>query len=336
MSVASLPTSTSASVVHESAERLDPADMRDLLRSFTQTTHALEATHNALHRQVARLQQELADANAALRRSESLAALGQMAAGIAHEVRNPLGSIQLYAQMLGEDLADRPEQSELCGKINRAVIGLDAIVRDVLTFARDMKVRIESIGSEDLIDRAMAACDGLVATHRVRVRRHCGRERILSVDPGLVVQALSNVIRNAVEAMVEHESPVRELAIRVTTPPPQRAGSVRRKCDMVVIAVQDSGPGIPAEVQDRIFNPFFTTRHTGTGLGLAIVHRIVDAHGGQVAIRNVPSSGACVELCLPACPTEARSVSHEIRPPSDERGLPTVTIPPRHFAEQAR
>jgi len=322
-------------MIADSAERLDPADMRELLRSFTKTTQALEATHNALHRQVARLQQELADANAALRRSESLAALGQMAAGIAHEVRNPLGSIQLYAQMLGEDVADRPEQLELCGKINRAVVGLDAIVRDVLTFAREMKIRPEPIGVDELIDRALAVCDGLIATHHIQVNRPSRSEQTLLVDAGLMTQALSNIIRNAVEAMAENDCLKRVLAIGAKGC--SESGNERTRKQRVVISIRDSGPGIPAEVQDRIFNPFFTTRHTGTGLGLAIVHRIVDAHGGQVAIQNDPVGGACVELSLHATHKPCHQLnSHGFLPPVNDGGLPTVTIPPRRFAEPAR
>src|SRR5262245_15554517 len=97
-------------------EAIEIDDLRDLMRLVSDTTRRLEATHDALRSAVARLQSELAQANAALRRSQALAALGEMAAGIAHEIRNPLGSIQLYAQMLAEDLVDRQPQAETCAK----------------------------------------------------------------------------------------------------------------------------------------------------------------------------------------------------------------------------
>ena len=106
--------------------------------TVTRTTGELQRTHVALQGQVRRLQGELAEANAQLRRSKALAALGEVAAGIAHEVRNPLGSIRLYAQMLAEDVGDRPPALDLCDKIGRAVTGLDAIVRDVLLFAGEI------------------------------------------------------------------------------------------------------------------------------------------------------------------------------------------------------
>jgi signal transduction histidine kinase len=136
---------------------LDAADLHDLLRLVNETSQQLQATHIRLQDEVARLQRELAEANAALRRSQALAALGEMAAGIAHEVRNPLGSIQLYVQMLAEDLNDRPAQAALCAKISRSVTGLDAIVRDVLSFSRDMTIRPQLVRAADLIERALDA-----------------------------------------------------------------------------------------------------------------------------------------------------------------------------------
>ena len=118
------------------ARDLGVEDLRELMRSVNETTERLQHTHVTLQQQVASLQKELAEANAQLCRSRSLAALGEMAAGIAHEVRNPLASIGLYVQMLGEDVADRPPLARLCDKIARAVKGLDAIVRDVLMLPR--------------------------------------------------------------------------------------------------------------------------------------------------------------------------------------------------------
>jgi signal transduction histidine kinase len=291
----------------DSVDHLDPNELRDLMRVVTVTTQRLEHTHTALHAQVSRLQQELAEANAALRRSQALAALGEMAAGIAHEVRNPLGSIQLYVQMLAEDVADRPEQAELCGKIARAVTGLDAIVRDVLSFARDTVVRAENVSIPELFDRSVAACESLLRDGNVQVHRTGAAGHIVA-DSVLIAQALGNVVRNAIEAMIESPNATRELRL---------ASSIRRvRCPggetarRVVISVQDTGPGIADDVLDRVFNPFFTTRATGTGLGLAIVHRIVDAHGGHVHIHNGTAGGACVELCLPERPPDAYAVSN--------------------------
>lgn len=282
------------------AAAVSPRDMQDLMQAFTETAQRLQDTHLALQDQVARLQRELAEANAALRRSQALAALGEMAAGIAHEVRNPLASIQLYVQMLAEDLADKPAQSEICGKIGRAIVGLDAIVRDVLAFARDTSIDPHPVTAQELIERALVNCHSLLM-HDVQLHRE-GDATSLSLqgDADLITQALSNVIRNAVEAMNEARSSRRQLTLSAMRKRIRCAGG--KLADRIIIGVKDSGPGIPPDVLSRIFNPFFTTRKTGTGLGLAIVHRIIDAHGGHINIHNVPTGGTLVELCLPPKP----------------------------------
>ena len=277
-------------------ETLGADELGDLMRLVHETSQRLQATHASLQAEVARLQRELAEANAALSRSQALAALGEMAAGIAHEVRNPLGSIQLYVQMLAEDLRDRPVQAEICGKINRSISGLDAVVRDVLSFARQMTIRPQPTSAHDLFTRALESNHALLG-QGVNVVSDDVSRLALQADVNLISQALSNVIRNAVEAMLEHESPRPELRLSASRKRlccPSGISEVR-----VVLAVCDSGPGIPPNVLERVFNPFFTTRSTGTGLGLAIVHRIVDAHGGHVVIENSKSGGAIVQICLP-------------------------------------
>jgi signal transduction histidine kinase len=288
---------TSANVANINANEL-----RELMRAVTERTERLHATHTSLQQQVARLQQELAEANAALRRSQALAALGEMAAGIAHEVRNPLGSIQLYVQMLAEDLADRPAQTEVCRNISSAVTGLDGVVRDVLAFARDTTIDPLPISVDRLFDRDLNLCHSLLAD--VNVQSEIEKSFVLHVDAGLMTQALGNVIRNGVEAMAETKIVSPKLKLRATRRKVRCSNRNAENC--LIMSVHDSGPGIPDQVIGRIFNPFFTTRATGTGLGLAIVHRIIDAHGGHINIQNPPEGGALVELCIPVrkvCPS---------------------------------
>ncbi|MCP3903353.1 MAG: hypothetical protein GY715_06930 [Planctomycetes bacterium] len=273
-------------------------DLENLLRSVDETTRQLQRTHVTLQSEVSRLQDELAEANAQLRRSRALAALGEMAAGIAHEIRNPLGAIRLNAQMLADDLREAPEQSQLCARIGNAVQSMDAIVRDVLMFAREMRTRPLVTTAPELVDRALADAEALLASAGVEpIREDAAGACRVEADAGLVIQAIGNVIRNSIEAMHEVEDTAGRLVIRTDrrrVRMPDGSRPVR-----VVITVEDSGPGIPAEVVERMFNPFFTTRATGTGLGLAIVHRIVDAHGGHVRVRDARLGGASVELCLP-------------------------------------
>jgi signal transduction histidine kinase len=269
------------------------SELAELIGAFNEVTARLERTHATLRGEVARLNTELSHANAELARSERLAALGQMAAGIAHEVRNPLGSIGLYARMLASDLQDRPEQLAIVRRIAGAVKGLDAVVNDVLSFARELRIRPRPACASDLLERALetAAPAGSPARERLRVATPPPEAEVrVRCDAALAHQALVNVIRNAVEAM--DSCPAPEGGHTLTL-------SAEGVSDGAILSVSDTGPGVSEEVIQRMFNPFFTTRGTGTGLGLAIVHRIVDAHGGRVQVRNT-GPGACVELIFPA------------------------------------
>lgn len=258
-------------------------ELAQLVEAYNQVTVNLQASHETLTAEVQRLQKQLASANAALQRSKRLAALGEMAAGIAHEVRNPLASIHLYADMLRSDLAEQPPQQDLAKQIAAAVRGLDAIVNDVLSFSREMRVRKTAARAADVLERAAAAVGPLLDANGVHVRI-AGEDVTLHVDLELMQQALVNLVRNAADAMPD-------------------GGTLRLSAAVedgaTQIAVADSGAGISKQDVDRIFNPFFTTRATGTGLGLAIVHRIVDAHGGSIAVTNEVEGGACFTLCLP-------------------------------------
>ncbi len=300
--------------ISTATQGLSEADVVELLAAFNDTASRLQGVHETLRAEVARLKNELREANEQLQRSRRLAALGEMAAGIAHEVRNPLGSIRLYARLLEQDLTDRPPQRETAVKIASAVRGLDAVVSDVLAFAREMRVRPEPVDAEELLQRAVEeGLAGVPGAHEgVRVELIAdavggGDGRELRCDAGLMHRALVNIVRNAAEAMMDADveravDRVLRVGIERVVVDDEHAPEHARAWD--VIRVADTGPGIPPEVMERMFNPFFTTRHTGTGLGLAIVHRIVDAHGGRVEVRNVErdgrAAGAVVELALPS------------------------------------
>lgn len=287
---------------------LSPTDLAELMTAFNEVTAKLEQTHAQLRGEVRRLSTELREANEALSRSKRLAALGEMAAGIAHEVRNPLGSIRLYATMLEQDLADRPECRAVATKIGGAVRGLDAVVGDVLSFARELRVRPTPTEAGELLARASDACQAEAADI---VRSDLTHDPIeVECDPALVHQALVNLIRNAGEA--NRVSGGRTVWLDAATGPVDATDP--EPIAGVVISVRDEGDGVSPEVIERVFNPFFTTRATGTGLGLPIVHRIADAHAGRVVVRNnceqePRARGATVELRLPA---RAVRVSPEI------------------------
>jgi len=265
------------------AERLD--DLAQIIAAYNDVTEKLQSSHESLSREVVRLQRELASTDAQLQRSKRLAALGEMAAGIAHEIRNPLAAIQLYLDMLRKDLPEQTSEADLVRKVISAARGMEGIVTDVLTFARELHPDRRRLVAADLLERVIDSHRPIAESRQVSFEIDGDTNIGLFADSDLLYRALLNVIRNAVEAV------------------PEKAGIVNlhvsRNDSAVSIRVRDNGCGIDEQDIDRIFNPFFTTRNTGTGLGLAIVHRIVDAHGGTITAVNNPSGGAVFELSIP-------------------------------------
>ncbi|MEM8739580.1 MAG: ATP-binding protein [Planctomycetota bacterium] len=299
------------------AAALQPADLAEVLQAYSAVAERLQASHETLQNQVAQLHRELAAKNAQLERSKRLSALGEMAAGIAHEIRNPLAAIQLYAEMVADDLTPARRDPRSLGfaadntaKIASAVRGLSAIVNDVLSFARQLEPRTRPLDPRPLIQRVLDAHRPALEAHGIAVDLRVDTPT-LHADPDLLHQALLNLVRNATDAMAPPPEDAPEEASDQNpdftdqapdqTPAPRRL-SLAVSADQIVVA--DTGPGLPDHAAERIFNPFFTTRSTGTGLGLAIVHRIVDAHGGAISVQNHPDHGGAVfTLKLPAPPT---------------------------------
>ncbi|MCA9312184.1 MAG: hypothetical protein KDA21_13305 [Phycisphaerales bacterium] len=264
-------------------EALSASELAEVMRMFNDACSRLQQTHESLQHEVVRLQGELAETRQQLRRARELAALGEMAAGISHEIRNPLGSIRLYAGMLLDDLADRPEQRDVVRRIDLAVARMNDIVHDVLDFARELHVSGCGVSGAELLRDAVESCRDLIDEAGIAVLSPREDHEVLA-DPALMHQALLNVIRNAAEALAE--SGVPEPQIRLDLVARSLLDPSGRRRPMVGLVVIDNGPGLPPDVADRLFQPFFTTRHTGTGLGLAIVHRILDAHGGRIALTS--------------------------------------------------
>ncbi|MBB6430731.1 sensor histidine kinase [Algisphaera agarilytica] len=274
---------------------LAPEDLAEVIQAYSAVAERLQASHEALSGEVSRLQKELAAKNEQLERSKRLSALGEMAAGIAHEIRNPLAAIQLYAEMVADDLEPtQVSERSLCfaadntQKIADAVRGLSAIVNDVLSFARQIEPKVRRLDAAEVFQRVVDAHRPAIEAQGVAVAVEVV-DGVIEADPDLLHQALLNLVRNAVDAMAGRGGGRLTLS----------AGAGR-------VVLTDTGPGLPQEVVDRIFNPFFTTRSTGTGLGLAIVHRIVDAHGGAIAVHNHERHGGAVfTLDLPRSETSS-------------------------------
>lgn len=311
-------------------ERSD--ELAQVIRAYNEVTEKLQHSHEKLKNEVLRLRRELASTNAQLQRSRRLSALGEMAAGIAHEIRNPLAAIQLYAGMAVDDLSE-PEARvgtalNNSRKIAAAVRGLDAIVNDVLSFAREIEPTLRPVDLAALLEQAVEAHRPAIDAAAVEVRlrvpgagvtEDVEAEPIIAADASLLHQAVLNLVRNAVDAMADRTHRVLSVAVE-----PEDAGWG--------IIVADTGSGIAKADIDRIFNPFFTTRDTGTGLGLAIVHRIVDAHGGAISVHNAVNGegGAVFRLSLPHEPPGGyeRSVCEEAGADARQDILPKLEHSP--------
>jgi signal transduction histidine kinase len=266
-------------------------DLPRLLRFFNEMTDRLRLSHERLQSHVTSLQTELQQKNELLERKSRLAALGEMAAGMAHEVRNPLGGIQLYVDLLRRSAPAGNRSGEYLGRITQGIAQLNQIVEDMLAFASDWKLHRRPCDPEALLEEVLSQQvqvwgEGGVGAHFQVVRRFHPAPA-LEADPGLLRRVFGNLIRNAVEAMEGRCPRVLALGVRFT------------KGEGWEVEVEDTGCGIPSEVRDRVFDPFFTTKRSGTGLGLAIVHRIVEAHGGEVRLVYSRPGGTLFRIRLP-------------------------------------
>jgi signal transduction histidine kinase len=210
-----------------------------------------------------------------------------MAAGLAHEIRNPLGGIQLYASMLERDVAGRPDSLQIVRKIAGGVRRLEALVGQVLQFSRELVVQAEPVDLAGVVDQAVEMASAKFGELGVRCMVEGPRPLDVVVDPLLMGQSLLNLLLNAADAVAADGG-----AVTVQFAPPSAEQGARQ----FHLVVFDNGPGIPPGVLDKIFNPFFTTKDTGTGLGLAIVHRVVEAHDGTITAGSNPGGGARFEI----------------------------------------
>jgi signal transduction histidine kinase len=235
-----------------------PIETRDELGVLAQT---LEETRGALKARDERMQ--------------------MMLAGIAHEVRNPLGGLELYAGLLREALAGQTERLDEVSRIEREVGHLKTVVNEFLEFARRAPPRLEAVALRPLLEEVREVTAGAA-----RITVDADPALMVSADAGQLRRALLNLTRNAVTAA--------------------RGGHVQLCAsaagDAVRIDVRDDGPGVPPDLRAKIFTPFFTTREKGTGLGLAFVQEIVSDHGGEISVHDAPGGGSIFSFALRVAP----------------------------------
>lgn len=257
-----------------------------IIRAYSEVTDRLKSAHEQLAEEVGRLSAELKKKNAELRRKDRLAALGEMAAGLAHEVRNPLGGIALYSSMLERELADRPKARNAATRITQGVRSLDRLVGEILDFAQEDRLDLHrlKLGSvlNNIEESTMHWADETGASLLIHPAAY---ELAIDADPQRLGQVILNLVMNGMQAAGKGG--------RV------QISASQKNDESALIEIWDNGPGIPTDVRDRIFNPFFTTKDAGTGLGLAIVHRIIEAHEGTIRFTNDSRGGARFSICLP-------------------------------------
>jgi len=263
--------------------------------------------------QYRRLATELAETNLQLeqaqadaRRSERLAALGQLSAGLAHEIRNPLGIIKGSAEMLTRKLASTdPLSSELAGYISGEVNRLNGLVARFLDFARPLHLERREEDVAPIIERALKSAREQHPGAPVRIERDFAPDSPrLPLDEAMAERVFLNLALNAIEAMGDAGG-----TLRVSIRPAVAEGRSGAE-----IEFRDSGPGVSETMREQIFNPFVTTKQTGVGLGLSIVSKIVDEHGGTIRLETPAEGGACFRLFFPAEERAARTA--EPHPPA--------------------
>jgi two-component system sensor histidine kinase HydH len=257
-----------------------------LAHRLVEANRAQARKYQSVAEQLAEANRSLRDAEAAVRRSERLAALGQLTAGVAHELRNPLGTMKASAEVLLKNVSKENEiASELAGFIAAEVDRTNTLIARFLDFARPLQLRMKRAELTDVIDRAVAQMQNRQPPFDVSVYKNYSPDiKPFLVDVDLMESVVCNLLINAAEATAPGG------AITVKT---------RLVTGGVEIAVIDRGSGIEAKDMESIFNPFFTTKSNGVGMGLAIVAKIVDEHGGKMAVESESRQGSVFRVLLP-------------------------------------
>ncbi len=262
-----------------------------VVNRFSQQSRHQTELYRDLAERLAETNRRLEQAQAEARRSERLAALGQLSAGLAHEIRNPLGVIKGSAEMLTQKLQASDELSrELAGYISTEVNRLSALVTEFLDFARPLHAQRQPANLISVLDRVLDIVAARWKGKPVRVERDFEDGLpMIPLDESLCEQAFLNLVQNAYEAMEDHGGTLRVEVRRV----------LQNGREGLQLVLADTGPGVPEPLSEEIFNPFVTTKKTGVGLGLSIVSKIIDGHQGSIHVSNAAKGGAVFTIFFP-------------------------------------
>ncbi len=251
---------------------------------------ALKSSVHGLIENAEQTHAELMRSRESLMQSEKMALVGQLAAGTAHSIRNPLTSITMRLFSLGRSAQLSEDQQENINVISSEIGQINKILENFLDFSRPPKLSMKWQSPSQVVDNTLRLLEQRLKSYGVTVQlvRSNPLDHAM-LDAGQLKEALANIIINACEAM--------EKGGRITIT--ETMNTINTTKDMAVIRIQDTGPGIPLAIQDDIFNPFFTTKDEGTGLGLSICFNIISEHGGCLALDRQKGQGACFTITLP-------------------------------------
>lgn len=266
--------------------RLRRAEMhnRELILERERLLREVERWNVELEQRVEEKSLELEAAHAEIVQVEKLATLGHLAAGLAHEIRNPLNSINLFAQIIKENNEHCPETTEFLQRIQTEVERVDSLLVKILAASRPQRKLAETVQVGQIAAEVLARFEPQIAAQRLTIHQEFGMTSSLVGDPEEIRQIFTNLISNALHATPEGGT----LRLRIA----EEAGAI-------LIDFSDNGCGIPREHLQRVFEPFFTTRTKGTGFGLSVVLRIVKTYGGKIAVESEPGVGTTFHIALP-------------------------------------
>jgi len=261
---------------------ITPAFLATAFARFEEASSRLEERYASLKTESERLRVELQKKEEEVRRAEKMAVLGQTAAALAHEIRNPLGAIKLFMSLLREDVANMPSSLGLVEEVNCSISTLDRVISNVLQFAKDKECALAPANLNNIIAEEINLFKKMDRQNSLSIETRLSEHTYILGNDGLLRQMLSNLLTNSAQA--SHYKGTISISSELEN-------------DSLKLIISDNGPGIAADILPKLFEPFVTGRAEGTGLGLAVVKNIVTRHGASISAAN--DGGAKFTILFP-------------------------------------